>query len=92
MYEIPTRKKGEPDKFQPKRRGPYRILSKLSDQSYFIRLPNPITGGEKVSARRLILYSPQDTPNTGGDCDISSHTYQSTFRGPPQPDFRVNAF
>jgi len=62
MYEIPSQKKGQTDKFQPKRRGLYQILSKLSDQSYFIRIPNQIRGGEKVSARRLILNPLTDTP------------------------------
>jgi len=33
VYGIPTRKVGEPDKLQPKRKGPYVRIAKFSDQS-----------------------------------------------------------
>jgi hypothetical protein len=65
MYEVPTRKKGEPDKLQKKRKGPYLILSKLSDQSYMIQPVDRKTLPEKGSVRRLVrLDSHQTAPLT----------------------------
>jgi ribosomal protein L21E len=58
LYDIPTRKKGEPDKLQPKSKGLFRVISKLSDTSYVIEsLSSNKNKVEKVSLRRLRPYS-----------------------------------
>ncbi len=36
-YQVPIRKKGVPDKFQPKVRGPYRVIKVLSNLAYVIK-------------------------------------------------------
>ncbi len=57
LYEIPTRRKGQPDKFQPKCKGPYKIIGKLSDHSYIIEDLDPSKPKrEIVGVRRLIPY------------------------------------
>jgi hypothetical protein len=57
MYEKEIRHVGEPDKLQPKRLGPYKVIAKLSENSYLIRfLDNPAKVPEKVSVRKLIKY------------------------------------
>jgi transposase InsO family protein len=72
MYEIPIRKKGEPDKLQPKRKGPYQIISKLSDQSFIIQAVDRTTQPEKVSARKLFLFYPNtDLLPITGDSGLS---------------------
>ncbi len=57
LYEVPTRKKGQPDKFQPKCKGPYKIVSKISEHSYLIEDLDPNKSKrEIVGVRKLIPY------------------------------------
>jgi hypothetical protein len=63
LYEVPTRKKGQPDKFQPKCKGPYKIVSKISGYSYLIEDLDPNKPKrEIVGVRRLIPYIPAEAP------------------------------
>jgi len=58
LYYVPIRKKGEPDKLQPKAKGPFKIVQKLGDLSYLIEtigLANPKR--DRVGARHLRLFS-----------------------------------
>jgi len=57
LYRIPTRKKGQPDKLQPKARGPYLVTEVLSDSSCVICLvDDPKSVQQKVSVRLLNLF------------------------------------
>jgi hypothetical protein len=54
LYEVPTRKKGEPDKLQKKTQGPYTIVTKLSDHLFILeKTKNGKISRERASVRRL---------------------------------------
>jgi len=66
LYEVPARKKGEPDKLQPKTKGPYRVIGKLGDHTFVIEnfdIHKPKR--EIVGVRRLIPL--EQNENLPGD-------------------------
>ncbi|OXA41146.1 Pol polyprotein [Folsomia candida] len=56
LYELEIRRKGEPSKLQPKRKGPYVIEAILEGSSCIIRDIEKSKPPEKVSIRRLLLF------------------------------------
>ena len=77
LYEVPTRRKGEPDKLQPRTRGPYRVIGKLGEHTFVIEnfdIHKPKR--EIVGVRRLIPLE-QNENLTGDEAMEIEHTNET---------------
>jgi len=77
LYRIPTRKKGQPDKLQPKAKGPYIVTELLSDNSCSISLLDDPKGvPQKVSVRLLDLF--RKAPRNSLNSEQNNENFAST--------------
>ena len=86
LYEIPTRRKGEPDKFQPKCKGPYKIVNCVGKNTYVIEDTSDKPKREIVGGRRLIKFVQDIESEEESSQSDSGQLHTPSIVNPTEPE------